>query len=99
MQSPDVKRIVQQRLAASLENESTGIRRLEPLLLFAGEDKHYTVSRAPIISSKLNYRSIEARVSRTNRPQRINRWQGVKGWLARGISGTGGVEWSRRCRL
>jgi hypothetical protein len=32
--SPNAKRIVQQRLTASLENESTGIRRLEPLLLF-----------------------------------------------------------------
>jgi hypothetical protein len=36
--SPNAKRTVQQRLTASLENESTGIRRLEPLLLFAGED-------------------------------------------------------------
>jgi hypothetical protein len=53
--SPNAKRIVQQRLAASLENKSTGIRRLEPLLLFAGEDDPSTVSRVPMISSKLNY--------------------------------------------
>jgi hypothetical protein len=31
--SSNAKRIVQQRLTASLENESTGIRRLELLLL------------------------------------------------------------------
>jgi hypothetical protein len=53
--SPNAKRIVQQRLTASLENESTGIRRLEPLLLFAGEDDPNTVSGVPMLSSKLNY--------------------------------------------
>jgi hypothetical protein len=53
--SPNAKRIVQQRLTASLENESTGIRRLEPLLLFAGEDDPSTASGVPKISSKLNY--------------------------------------------
>jgi hypothetical protein len=37
-----------------------------------------------MISSKLNYRSIEARVSKTDRPQRINWWQDVKG-LAQGM--------------
>jgi hypothetical protein len=53
--SPNAKRIVQQRLTASLENESTGIRRLEPLLLFAGEDDPNTVSGVSMLSSKLNY--------------------------------------------
>jgi hypothetical protein len=53
--SPNAKRIVQQRLTASLENESTGFRRLEPLLLFAGENDPNTVSEVPIIASKLNY--------------------------------------------
>jgi len=53
--SPNAKRIVQQRLMASLENESTGIRRLEPLLLFAGEDDPNAGSRVPMLSSKLNY--------------------------------------------
>jgi hypothetical protein len=38
-----------------LENESTGIRRLEPLLLFAGEDDPNTVSGVPMLSSKLDY--------------------------------------------
>ena len=52
--SPDAKRIVQQRLMAWLENESTGICRLEPLLLFAGEDAN-AASGVPMLSSKLNY--------------------------------------------
>jgi hypothetical protein len=55
LRSPNAKRIVQQRLTASLENESTGIRRLEPLLLFAGEDDPNTTSGVSRISSKLNY--------------------------------------------
>jgi hypothetical protein len=38
-----------------------------------------------MISSKLNYRSIEARVSRTDRPQRTNWWQDVKRGLAQGM--------------
>jgi hypothetical protein len=45
---------VQQRLTASLENESTGIRRLELLLLFAGEDDPSTSSGVAMISTKLN---------------------------------------------
>jgi hypothetical protein len=49
-----MKRIVQQRLTALLEKESTGIRRLEPLLLFAGEHDPNTVSGVSRISSKLN---------------------------------------------
>jgi hypothetical protein len=53
--SPNAKRIVQQRLTASLENESTGIRRLEPLLLFDGEDDPSTLSGVPMISTKFNY--------------------------------------------
>ena len=46
---------MQHRLTASLENESTGIRRLEPLLLFAGEDDPNTDSGVPKLSSTLNY--------------------------------------------
>jgi hypothetical protein len=53
--SPNAKRIVQQRLTASLENDSTGIRRLELLLLFAGDDDPNTTSGVSRISSKLNY--------------------------------------------
>jgi hypothetical protein len=52
---PNAKRIVQQRLTASLDNESTGIRRLELLLLFAGEDDLNTIAGVPLISTKLNY--------------------------------------------
>jgi hypothetical protein len=46
---------VQQRLTASLENKSIGIRRLEPLLLFASEDDPNITSRVSRILSKLNY--------------------------------------------
>ncbi|KAF2123825.1 hypothetical protein P153DRAFT_401718 [Dothidotthia symphoricarpi CBS 119687] len=53
--SPNAKRIVQQRLAASLDNETTGIRKLEPLLLFAGEDDPGAANGVPMISSKLNF--------------------------------------------
>ncbi|KAH6876297.1 hypothetical protein BKA58DRAFT_138701 [Alternaria rosae] len=53
--SPNARRVVQHRLAASLENESTGIRRLEPLLLFAGEDDPSAIHPVPMISSKLDF--------------------------------------------
>jgi hypothetical protein len=39
---------------------STGIRRLEPPLLFAGKDDPNTVSRVPMVSSKLNSAQREA---------------------------------------
>ncbi|KAF2818283.1 hypothetical protein CC86DRAFT_375891 [Ophiobolus disseminans] len=52
--SPNAKQIVSQRLAASLENESTGIYKLEPLLLFAGEDDPHTLNGVSMISKKLN---------------------------------------------
>jgi hypothetical protein len=43
-------------MTASLGSESTGICRLEPLLLlFAGSDGPDAASEVPIISSKLNY--------------------------------------------
>jgi len=53
--SPNARRVVQHRLAASLDNESTGIRRLEPLLLFAGEDDSIAIDPVPMISSKLDF--------------------------------------------
>jgi hypothetical protein len=53
--SPNARRVVQHRLAASLDNESTGIRRLEPLLLFAGEDDPSAIHPVPMISSKLDF--------------------------------------------
>ncbi|KAF1841288.1 uncharacterized protein K460DRAFT_294130 [Cucurbitaria berberidis CBS 394.84] len=53
--SPNARRIVQTRLAASLENESTGIRKVEPLLLFAGEDDPTALNAVPRLSSKLNF--------------------------------------------
>ena len=53
--SPNARRVVQHRLAASLDNESTGIRRLEPLLLFAGEDDPSATNPVPMISSKLDF--------------------------------------------
>lgn len=53
--SPNARLVVRHRLAASLENESTGIRRLEPLLLFAGEDDPTAINPVPMISSKLDF--------------------------------------------
>ncbi|KAF1357509.1 hypothetical protein EJ07DRAFT_127875 [Lizonia empirigonia] len=53
--SPNARRVVQHRLAASLDNESTGIRRLEPLLLFAGEDDPSAIHPVPMVSSKLDF--------------------------------------------
>ncbi|USP79613.1 hypothetical protein yc1106_06887 [Curvularia clavata] len=53
--SPNASRVLQHRLAASLDNETTGIRRLEPLLLFAGEDDPSAIYPVPMISSKLNF--------------------------------------------
>lgn len=53
--SPNAGRVVKHRLAASLDNESTGIRRLEPLLLFAGEDDPGAANAVPLISSKLDF--------------------------------------------
>ena len=53
--SPNASRVVQFRLAASLDNEITGIRRLEPLLLFAGEDASIAINPIPMISSRLDF--------------------------------------------
>ncbi|KAH8704388.1 hypothetical protein GQ44DRAFT_778156 [Phaeosphaeriaceae sp. PMI808] len=51
--SPNAKHIVEYRLTASLENEITGIRLMEPLLLFAGEGDPTANNRVPLLSTKL----------------------------------------------
>jgi hypothetical protein len=52
--SPNAKRIVGTRRAASYDNESTGIRKVEPLLLIAGEDDPLTLFGVPKLTKKLN---------------------------------------------
>jgi hypothetical protein len=68
--SSNAKRIVQQRLTASLENESTGIRRLELLLLFADDDDPNTTSG---VSTKKNNVNRQRRQSTSNRSYRVSR--------------------------